>query len=385
MTDARNRRYEICHLFLSPLKHESRLFKELATAEKLFPAAKLMTIGLDREVEELSGLLQGRYPFERIRLWTARLPKILPFQLVKYVEWTLRAAWRARVSGAKVLHCHSLAALPATVLARLGSSRTRILYDAHELETRRANMSRGRQRATEFLERLLMRYVSEILVVGPSIMSNYDERYPGKQISLLLNLPVLVRPEPRMQMRDMLGILPGRNFLIYIGALSPMRGIELLLEALESLKGWHCLFLGAGPLEGAIKHAALKNDRIHHHPPVAESDIVNVVAEADLSYAVIDCSADSYRFALPNKFFQSLSAGIPVMVNIENVDMLSIGRESGMVFGVEYDVDAILRFIETFPERRAPRKPQDFSWEGQEEMLLLAYRRLWTREDAARN
>lgn len=385
MTEPQACRYEICHLFLSPLKNESRLFKELATAEKLFPAETLLSIGLDREEDELSGLLQGRYPFERIRLWTAGLPKRLPFQLIKYVEWTLCAAWRARRSGARVLHCHSLAALPATVLAKLGSSRTRILYDAHELETRRANMSHGRQRMMALLERLLMPFVGKIVVVGPSIKDSYNKRYPQKQVSLLLNLPMLVQRNPQESMKGKLGIPPDSRFVIYIGALSPMRGIDLLLEAQESLDDWHCLFLGAGPLEETIKQAALRNPRIHHHPPVAEHDIIDIVAEADLSYAVIDCSADSYRFALPNKFFQSLSGGVPVMVNIENVDMLSVGEESGMVFGVEYDVDAIHRFIERFPEKKTPREPQDFSWESQEDVLIWAYRRFWGENGAVQN
>lgn len=375
MTLARDRRYEICHLFVSPLEGESRMFKELATAEKIFPADALLSIGLDKGTGELAGKLQGRYPYERIRLSAQNLPKSLPFQLVKYVEWTLRAASRARASGARILHCHSLPALPAAVLAaRFGHAR--ILYDAHELESKRANMSKGRQRATAALERLLMHFVDEVLVVSPSIKDHYDTAYPDKSISLFMNLPSEQGLGPGVNVRKVFEIPPDHKALIYVGALAPMRGIDLAIEAVRSLEDWHCVFLGSGSLEAEIKSAAVSNPRIHYHPPVAEKDIVHTVATADLSYSVIDCSAESYRLALPNKLFQSLAAGVPVVVNEANVDMLQVGKRSGMVFGIPYSSDAVREFLSSFSALEVPRNPETYSWESQEDVLLAACRRL---------
>lgn len=375
MTIAHDRRYKICHLFVSPLEGESRMFKELATAEKIFPADALLSIGLDKGTGELTGKLQGRYPYERIGLSSQNLPKSLPFQLVKYVEWTLRAASRARASGATILHCHSLPALPAAVLAaRFG--RARILYDAHELESKRANMSKARQRATAALERLLMHFVDEVLVVSPSIKDHYDRAYPDKTISLFMNLPSEKGLGPGVNVREFFGIPPEHKTLIYIGALAPMRGIDLAIEAVRPLEDWHCVFLGSGSLESEIRNAGISNARIHYHPPVAEKDIVHTVATADLSYSVIDCSAESYRLALPNKLFQSLAAGVPVVVNEANVDMLQVGKRSGMVFGVPYSVDAIRKFLSSFPALKVPRSRETYSWESQEDVLLAACRRL---------
>lgn len=375
MTIARARRYEVCHLFASPLEGESRMFKELATAEKIFPADALLAIGLDKGTGELTGKLQGRYPYERIRLSTQNLPKSLPFQLVKYVEWTLRAASRARASGAKILHCHSLPALPAAVLAaRFG--RARILYDAHELESKRANMSKARQQGAATLERLLMHFVDEVLVVSPSIKDHYERAYPQKTISLFMNLPSERGLGPGVNVRERFGIPPEHKTLIYVGALAPMRGIDHAVEAVRSLEDWHCVFLGSGSLEAEIRNAAISNTRIHYHPPVAEKDIVHTVATADLSYSVIDCSAESYRLALPNKLFQSLAAGVPVLVNEANVDMLQAGKRSGMVFGIPYSVDAIRNFLSSFSALKVPRSKETYSWESQEDVLISACCRL---------
>ena len=351
------------------------MFKELATAEKIFPADALLAIGLDKGTGELTGKLQGRYPYERIRLSTQNLPKSLPFQLVKYVEWTLRAASRARASGAKILHCHSLPALPAAVLAaRFG--RARILYDAHELESKRANMSKARQQGAATLERLLMHFVDEVLVVSPSIKDHYERAYPQKTISLFMNLPSERGLGPGVNVRERFGIPPEHKTLIYVGALAPMRGIDHAVEAVRSLEDWHCVFLGSGSLEAEIRNAAISHTRIHYHPPVAEKDIVHTVATADLSYSVIDCSAESYRLALPNKLFQSLAAGVPVLVNEANVDMLQAGKRSGMVFGIPYSVDAIRNFLSSFSALKVPRSKETYSWESQEDVLISACCRL---------
>lgn len=383
MTEPCTRHYEICHLFLSPLKNESRLFKELATAEKLFPAEALLSIGLDRGEDELSGLLQGRYPFERIRLWTAGLSKSLPFQLIKYLEWTLRAAWRARRSGAQILHCHSLAPLFAAVIASLFGG-PRILYDAHELESRRAGFSSTKMRIAALYERILLWFVEEILVVSPSIRAHYTKKFPNKNVILLINAPCSAKGNGG-DIRSQFNISPDEILVIYVGGFSSGRGVDLLLKAFAGLgQGYHLLFMGEGVLLDEIEEFS-KGRNVYIKPPVVERDVVPTIRHADISFSVNDCESLNHQYSLPNKFFQSLMAGVPVMVNIQNVDMLSVGKESGMVFGVEYDVDAIRNFIERFPERKAPREPQDFSWESQEDVLLSAYRRLLGENSALQN
>lgn len=373
MSDKTNHSYKVCHLFLSPFRNESRLFKELATAEKLFPADELLSIGIDKEGGEQTGKLLERYPFERIALRTDRLPKTLPFQLLKYLEWTFRAARRASASGAGILHCHSLPALPAAVLAKLFGPAKSLIYDAHELETKRANMSSAKHRASALLERSLIRFADEIIVVSPSIKRHYESQYPGRPVHLLMNMPNRRQIVRDGNIRSAMGIPEDAPLVIYVGALGGMRGIEILLDAMSSVPDWHCLFLGEGPLETAIAKAASANPRIHHHPPVPDSQIGSIVAAADLSYSVIDCSAESYRFALPNKFFQSLSAGVPVLVNRENVDMILVGADTGMVFPIEYQSDAVRALLERYETEPKLGEQHAFSWEDQESKLIDAY------------
>lgn len=377
MSYAPHPKYEICHLFLSPLQGESRLFKELGTAELLFPAERLGTIGLDRGEGPLSGKLQGKYPFERIRLRSVKLPKSLPFQLVKYIEWTVRAASRAQKSGAEILHCHSLGPLLATVIAaKFGDAN--ILYDAHELESERAGFSRLRSRILATYERFLLSFVEEILVVSPSIREAYDKRFPDKNITLLMNIPKSQKGAAH-DLRREFGVNDTDFLVMYVGGLVPGRGIELLLDAFSGIgEKFHLVFMGNGPMESAIKEHEYRGN-IHLKRAVAEQDVVPTIECADLSFSVNNCDSLNHQYSLPNKFFQSLMAGVPVMVNTQNVDMLAVGSDTGMVYGVAYDVGAIREFIRSFKNRESPRAAQNFSWEGQESILISAYNRLLQR------
>lgn len=366
----------ICHLFASPLQGESRLFKELATAEKIFPTQSLLAIGLDKGKGPLKGRLQDRYRYELIRLRSAGLPRILPFQLIKFAEWTFRAAGRARASGARIIHCHSLPALPAAVLAaRLAHAK--IVYDAHELESRRANFSKLKQRAAEVLEALLMRFVDELLVVSPSIEKYYRKTYTGTNISLLMNIPLAQTSATGLDFRERHQIKRDDFVVIYVGGFAPSRGIELLLKAFDGLgEPYHLIFLGHGALARTIEEAQTRQSNIHLIGSVQESEVVPTVAFANLSFCVINCDSLSYRFSLPNKYFQSLMAGVPVAVNTLNVDMLALGQDSGMVFGLEYSSEAVRNFIIDFRARHEKRTPQPWSWEAQEDVLISAYRRI---------
>lgn len=368
-------RYEICHLFLSPLHNESRMFKELATAEKLFPAKALLSIGLQRDEKERPTTLLGRYPCQRIKLWSANLPKSLPFQLIKYVEWIFRAARKARASGASIIHCHSVPALPAAVLAAAFTDR-RIIYDAHELESRRAGFSTLRTFLVWALEKGLLTFCDQILTVSPSIYDYYKREFPKKDVSLLMNIPRKASGR-QIPLRTKFGIPRDSRITMYVGGFVKGRGIDLLLKAFSNLgNDHHLIFMGEGHLDAEIEKAARERPNIHLSKPVDERDVVPTLSQADLSFSVNDCESLNHQFSLPNKFFQSLMAGVPILVNTQNVDMLLVGKESELVYSVDYDAEEVRKFITVFSGEKIDRIPISFSWESQEEVLLSAYRRL---------
>jgi glycosyltransferase involved in cell wall biosynthesis len=70
-----------------------------------------------------------------------------------------------------------------------------------------------------------------------------------------------------------------------------------------------------------ISHAT-DCENIHYQPAVPADDIVSHTAGADIGVFITRSEALSYRYSLPNKFFEYAHAGLPILVSA-NLSYLS--------------------------------------------------------------
>ena len=54
-------------------------------------------------------------------------------------------------------------------------------------------------------------------------------------------------------------------------------------------------------------------ERVHFHPAVPPGGLLDVTASADVGLCLIEPLTESLRLSLPNKLFEYLAAGIPVV------------------------------------------------------------------------
>jgi glycosyltransferase involved in cell wall biosynthesis len=121
-------------------------------------------------------------------------------------------------------------------------------------------------------------------------------------------------PIPTSLLRERLGIPESEFVLLYQGVLAPGRGIELLINAFENVPAdRHLVFLGFGPLEERIRQLAAVRGNVHFHPAVSPAELRQFTASADVGLVQTEDSCLSYHLSLPNKLFEYLEAGIPVL------------------------------------------------------------------------
>jgi glycosyltransferase involved in cell wall biosynthesis len=241
------------------------------------------------------------------------------------IRWTSWATLAARgVSSAQILHAHDLSgALPALATLRTNPSAV-LLYDSHEvfLESGRWAKSPAfirRALATRF-EQPALRRAAALIAVNPQVIEELAKRYeiPERQV-VTYNCPPAWNPEPRgTELRAAIGVGADAQVILYHGGFSAHRGLEELLLAIRDprLAAAHLVFLGYGPLEATLRAAAAEPalaGRVHVLKAVAPEVLDRWVSGADVGMCTVLPSTLNHRISTPNKLFESIGAGVPVV------------------------------------------------------------------------
>ena len=109
--------------------------------------------------------------------------------------------------------------------------------------------------------------------------------------------------------------------VLHQGAPAPDRGGEQLIDAMAELPAAHLVFLGSSPFSGyedGLREqaaAAGLGDRVHFLPSVPLERLLEHTADADVGVSLLQDTCENHRLALPNKVFEYVAAGVPVVVS----------------------------------------------------------------------
>jgi glycosyltransferase involved in cell wall biosynthesis len=372
------------HLTLTPFRNESRVLKETASIVAAGVADRVLIVALHEnelpETEEIDGARR----VVRLKLSSRPWPRNIAFQSFKFIELCWRLMRIARAERPSIINVHSLAALPAGVLLKLVFG-GKLVYDAHELETETSGLSGLRKRLAKWLEWALIGFADLVVVVGPNIAEWYRRRYPRARVIAVLNAPRYRAPERTTLLRDALPIPPDLRIALFQGGLFADRGIEELLAAAPRLReaGHALVFMGYGPLQPQVEAATKRGGGVYFLPAVPPAEVVRYTASADAGLSPISGSSLSYRLSLPNKLFEHIMAGLPVLVS-RLPEMERIVEKNGLGACVDkWDAPSILAGLAAIDAMRGPQLSQrlaaaakEYSWDNQEAAMIFAYREM---------
>jgi len=153
--------------------------------------------------------------------------------------------------------------------------------------------------------------------------------------TVLLNCqPRWEPPDPRPnRIRDASGLPADRRVVLFLGRLGRERGLEEAAEAVLRMPDAALVMLGFGPWAGRLRERDRDPRYAGHHvtlPAVPPDDVPAWTASADVSIVAVPASSLNQRLSTPNKFWESLTAGTPVVVGRDLEVMRAIVEADGL-------------------------------------------------------
>lgn len=209
-----------------------------------------------------------------------------------------------------ILHCNDYNTMWVGVAAR-ALARSTVVYDSHELWPDR-NLRPEPRWWLLACESLFVRAAAAVTVTSPGHAATIARRHR-------ISPPYVVRnvPEPPLALAD-----PPEDgsdpLVVYFGALTRNRGIEEAIRALPDVPGLRVRLIGPEAHGFAATIAAVASDagvseRVEVRPPVAPADASTAMSGASAGLALIRPACLSYDLALPNKAFEYVQAGLPIL------------------------------------------------------------------------
>lgn len=249
------------------------------------------------------------------------------------IDWLIR--WRFGVLGwnnaaaaaappADVYHGHDLTALPAAVQAQREHGGL-LVYDSHESfmdSGTNVNRSRWGKAILRWFERRQARHATALVTVNRSLGEILGPRFGIRRVVVVYNTPARWNaPVERPNLiREATGLPAEAPIALYHGAFFLHRGLEELAAAIlqPGMERVHAVYLGYGSQESVLREMAedpAYAGRIHVLEAVPPAVLPLWVASADVGVMPIQASTLNHRLSSPNKLFESLATGLPVVVS----------------------------------------------------------------------
>ena len=334
----------------NPYSRGLRVARSLADAGWAVEIAAVADDGAPR-VERDGDVVTHRYvPSGPFRRWIGqpqaprpptRLLRVIALnadKALKVAFWPLhvRAWWRTLrrdLPPADLYHAFGILALPVALdlarEARRRGQRGLVVYDVIDaiLDSNNYNkvpapiLARYRSMEAGWVGR-----ADALVTVNEALADHCRRLWPFRERpTVLLNCqPRWTPPAQRPDLiREAAGLPKERRIVLFLGKLGRERGLEMAAEAVVRLRDAALVMLGStvNPLWDAALVAKSLEPRFEGRhvvlPPVHPDDVRSWAASADASIIAVPANSLNQRLSTPNKFWESLAAGTPVVIGRE--------------------------------------------------------------------
>lgn len=259
----------------------------------------------------------------------------------------------------------------------------KLIYDSHELfcEVPELQHSKWKKKFWKRIERFCFPKLKNVITVNGTIAGIYGKEY-GVRVNVVRNIPAR-KVLPRLRSKQELGLPEDRKIvLLQGGGINIERGVEEAVDAMQYVEGALFIIIGGGDIIPKLKKmtAELKLDeKVRFIPRLPFDELVHYTSVADAGLSIDKDTNSNYRYSLPNKLFDYIHAGIPVLASplheIQNIfNEFEIGvlitnhQPAHIAERIKYIINATEK--QKLWRENCKLAAQKYNWENEERELI---------------
>ena len=296
-----------------------------------------------------------------------------------YAEYNVRLFFKLLFTKFDICVANDLDTLLASYMVHKIRGK-QIVYDSHELFTEVPELVHRPkiQKIWLTLEQYLLPKIHHKMTVCDSIAAYYKRKYQSS-FEVIRNIPV----KKALSQGSFPFDTGDKTIILYQGAVNVGRGLELMIETMSLLSNTIFVIIGAGDILKELQEKVAKQNKGHlvkFMGSLEPEKLRKLTPLADIGISLEEDLGLNYRYALPNKIFDYIQSGIPVICSdLPEMKKIICENNIGEVLIQRAPKNLAITIQEMVANRAAystqlVATAKKFTWEKESKKLLKIYK-----------
>lgn len=336
-----------------------------------------------RQLPNSPAMEERPYRTKRFKLWFHTGPLF-------YINYNIRLFFFLLANSFDIAFSNDLDTLPANFMASRLKNKE-LVYDSHEYFTgvpELANRSLIRN-IWKTIERIFLPRVKYLFTVNSSIAGLYKDDY-DVNFKVMRNVPLLSSDKiiSKEESRKFCG-LPEDAFIYILqgSGINIQRGAEEAVEAMQFVNDALLLIVGGGDVIDELKQKVTSlslEKKVIFKPRMPYMQMMQFTKSADVGMTLDKDTNINYRYSLPNKLFDYIQAGIPVLASdLPEIKNIVMRYDVGLISD-SHQPEQLAMWMEKMKDQNnisrwkanLLKAAADLNWEKEKTVLTETFRNL---------
>jgi len=232
--------------------------------------------------------------------------------ILSLIVWSFYEFFWLMIHSFEIVHtCDFDTYLPALIVAKI--KRRKIVYDIYDFYSDMITLPKILSKIIKKFDLLLIQFADGVIICDDNRKEQIEGSNP-KRLIVIYNTP-----EDYFDIfeNNIKKTRASNNFKLgYIGLLDERRGLKSIINLLKRSPDINLVIGGSGPYEDKLKKEITGFNNIQFLGKVFPyRKTLEILSECDTLFAVYDPSVPNHKYSSPNKLFEAMMLGKPIIVS----------------------------------------------------------------------